>query len=102
MSENTLRRTDEIRAASLLSGQPNDDGSGVGQGDLRGNLGPATQRWTLQVKEEKNAAKEAFDGTAFAKFFVGPGGRQAGTILLAFRIPRNDRNGSKYGMNPKQ
>jgi hypothetical protein len=54
----------------------------------------------LEVKKEKNASKEALDATSFAKFFVGPGGRQAGTILLAFRIPRNDRNGSKYGMNP--
>jgi len=84
----------------LLGSQPNNDGSGVGQGHLRGNLRPATQGWALEVKKEKNASKEALDATAFAKFFFAPGGRQAGTILLAFRIPRNDRNGSKYGMNP--
>jgi len=51
----------------------------------------------LEVKKEKHASKAALDANAFAKFFVGPGGRQAGTIRLAFRIPRNDRNGSKYG-----
>src|SRR5437868_888422 len=100
MGENTLRRTDEIRTASLLGRQPNNDGSGVGQGHLRGNLRPATQGWALEVKKEKKASKEAFDATAFAKFFFGPGGRQAGTLLLVFGIPRDNRNGSKDAMNP--
>jgi len=54
----------------------------------------------LQVKKEKNASKEALDATAFAKFFFGPGWRQAGTLLLVFGIPRDNRNSSKYGMNP--
>jgi hypothetical protein len=54
----------------------------------------------LEVKKEKNASKEALDATSLAKFFFGPGGRQAGTMLLAFRIPSNDRHSSKYGMNP--
>jgi hypothetical protein len=71
-----FRRTDEIKTASMLSSQPHDDGSSIGQGDLRGHLGPATQRWTLQVKEEKNAAKEAFDGTTLAQFLFCPGWRQ--------------------------
>ena len=83
MGENTLRRTDEIRTASLLGRQPNNDGSGVGQGHLRGNLRPATQGWALEVKKEKNASKEALDATSFAKFFFGPGWRQAGTIRAA-------------------
>jgi hypothetical protein len=46
------------------------------------------------MKEEKNAAKEAFDGTPLAQFLFGPGWRQAGTVLLAFGIPRNDGNSS--------
>jgi hypothetical protein len=54
----------------------------------------------LEVKKEKHASKEALDATSFAQFFFGPGGRQAGTILLIFGIPRDNRNRSKYGMNP--
>ena len=52
------------------------------------------------MKEEKNATKEAFDATAFAKFFCGPGGWQAGTVLLVFRIPRDDRDSTQHAMNP--
>ena len=100
MSENTLRRTDEIRAASRLDCQPHNEGSGVGQGDLRGNLGSATQRWALQMKEEKHAPKEAFDPAAFARFFLGPSRRQAGTVFPASRIPGNDGYSSNNAMNP--
>jgi len=52
------------------------------------------------VKKEKNPSKKAFNAASFAEFFFGPGGRQAGTVLLAFRIPRNDSDGTKYAMNP--
>jgi hypothetical protein len=52
------------------------------------------------MKEEKNTSKEALDATAFAKFFFGPGWRQAGTVLLVFGIPRDDSDGTKHGMNP--
>jgi hypothetical protein len=52
------------------------------------------------MKEEKNATKEAFDAAAFAKFFRGPGGWQAGTVLLVFGIPRDDSDGTKHAMNP--
>jgi hypothetical protein len=38
------------------------------------------------MKEEENAAKEAFDATAFASFLFGPGGRQAGAIFLPFGV----------------
>jgi len=54
----------------------------------------------LEVKKEKKASKEALDATSFAKFFFGPGGRQAGTLLLVFGIPRDNRNRSKDAMNP--
>ena len=91
---------DEIRTASLLSRQPNNDGVGVGQGYLRGYLRPAIQGWTLEVKKEKNTPKEALDATAFAKFFFRPGGRQAGTLLMIFGISRDNRNNAKDGMNP--
>ena len=37
---------------------------------------------------------------AFAKFFLGPGWRQAGTVLLVFGIPRDDSDSTKHGMNP--
>ncbi len=52
------------------------------------------------MKEEKNAAKEAFDGTTLAQFLFGPGGRQAGALLLTLGIPRNASFGTKDGMNP--
>ncbi len=35
------------------------------------------------MKEEEDAAKEAFDCTAFAQFLLGPGGRQARAVLLS-------------------
>ena len=60
---------------------------------------PAERR-ALQVKEEKDTAKEAFDGTAFAQFLFGPGGRQAGAIFLAFGIPGNDCDRTQNGVNP--
>ena len=84
----------------MLSSQTNDDGSRISQSDLRSNSRPATQRWTLQVKEEKNTAKEAFDGTALAQFLFGPSGRQTGSIFLPLGIPRNDGHGTKHSMNP--
>ena len=43
---------------------------------------PATPGRALQVKEEEDTAKEAFDGTALAEFLFDPGGRQAGAVLL--------------------
>jgi len=84
----------------MLSSQTNDDGSRISQSDLRSNLGPATQRWTLQVKEEKHTAKEAFDAASFPEFFFRPGWRQAGAVLLTLGIPRNDGDSTKHSMNP--
>ena len=52
------------------------------------------------MKEEKNAPKEAFDATAFAQFFRGPGWWQAGTVLLVLGIPRDDGDSPKHAMNP--
>ena len=49
---------------SRLRSQRDNDGGGVGQRDLSGDGRPATQRETLQMKEQKDAAKEAFNGTA--------------------------------------
>src|SRR5260370_1578363 len=100
MSKDALRRTGEIRTASLLSSQTNNDGSGIGQGHLRSDLRPATQRWALEVKKEKNAAKEALDATSFAKFFSGLGWGQAGAVLLVLGIPCNDCDRSKDCMDP--
>jgi hypothetical protein len=44
------------------------------------------------MKKEKNAAKEAFDGTPLAEFFSGPSGRQAGAVLLVLGIECHDGN----------
>ena len=52
------------------------------------------------MKEEEKAAKETFNGTAFAQFLLGPRGRQAGAVLLSLRIPGNDGDGSKCGVDP--
>ena len=51
--------------------------TGIGQGNLRSNLRPATQRRALEMKKEKNPSKEAFNAAPFAQFFFGPGWRQA-------------------------
>jgi hypothetical protein len=52
------------------------------------------------VKKQEDAAKEAFNGTAFAQFLLGPGGRQTAAVLLLFGIPGNDRDRSQDGRNP--
>src|SRR5258708_4061286 len=100
MSENPLRRADEVRTASLLSSQSNDNGSRVRQGDLRGNGGPTRQWWTLEMKEEENVSKEALDTAALAQCFFGPGRRQTGAVFLTFGMPRNDGNGTQDGVDP--
>ncbi len=67
----------------MLSGECNDKGGRVGQGDLLCDGRPATQGRALQMKEQKDAAKEAFNSATLAQFLFGPGGRQAGAVLLA-------------------
>jgi hypothetical protein len=52
------------------------------------------------MKKEKNPSKKAFDAAAFAQFLFGPSGWQAETVFLVFRIPRDDSDGTKHGMNP--
>src|SRR5579863_3932586 len=52
------------------------------------------------MKEEKEAAKEAFDGTALAQLLLRPGRRQAGAVLLTFGVPRDDRCGVQSAMDP--
>jgi len=83
-----------------MGSQSDDDGSRVGEGDLPNHGGPAKERRTLQVKEEKYPAKEAFNATAFAQFLLGPRRRQTGTVLLSLGIPGNDRNSAQSCMNP--
>jgi hypothetical protein len=65
------------------SSQTNDEGSRVSQGHLRSHLGPATSGWTLEVKKEKHASKEALDAAPLAQFLFCPSGRQAGTVRTA-------------------
>jgi hypothetical protein len=52
------------------------------------------------VKKEKNATKEAFDGTPLAEFFSRPRGRQAGAVLQVLGIERHDGDSPKHAMNP--
>jgi hypothetical protein len=52
------------------------------------------------MKEEKDPAKEAFDGTAFAQFLFGPSRRQAGAVLLSLRVPGNHSDGLQASMDP--
>jgi hypothetical protein len=54
----------------------------------------------LEAKKEKNATKEAFHAAPCAQFLFGPGGRQAGTVLLASGIPRKNGHGSQNGRKP--
>src|SRR5260370_7723714 len=100
MSENALRRTDKVRTTCLLRSQGDDNGGRVGQSDLPSNGGPTRKRRTLQAKEQKHAAKEAFNGTAFAQFLFGPGWRQTRAVLLSLGIPGNHGDGSQGGVNP--
>ena len=68
---------------SLPGSQSDDNGGGIGQGHLSDDGRPTGVRGPLQTKEEENAAKEAFNGAAFAQFFLGPRWRQARAVLLA-------------------
>jgi hypothetical protein len=52
------------------------------------------------MKEEENASKEALNGTTLAQSLFGPDWWQAGTVLLAVGIPRNDRNRTQDCVNP--
>jgi hypothetical protein len=83
-----------------LSSEANNDGSGIGQGHLRSDLGPATQGRTLEMKKEKHPAKEAFNATAFAQFFSRPSGRQARVLLAVLGIVGHDSYCPEHLMNP--
>jgi len=100
MSENALGGADEIGPPSMLSSQSNGNGSRVGQGDASSNGRPAGEQRTLEVEEEKDATKEAFNRDALAQFLFGPGGRQAGAILLSLGIPGNDGDRTQDAVNP--
>jgi hypothetical protein len=52
------------------------------------------------MEEEKNAAKEALDATAFAQLLFGPSGRQTRAFFLAFGIPGDHGNRSQNRVNP--
>jgi len=52
------------------------------------------------MEEEEDAAKKAFNGTAFAQFVFRPRRRQARAVLLALGIPGNDGDSSQGGMDP--
>src|SRR6266568_4277301 len=52
------------------------------------------------MKKEEDAAKEAFDRTAFAEFLFGPSGRQARAVFLALGVPGDDSDGMKGGVDP--
>jgi hypothetical protein len=100
MSKHAFGGTYEIRTPSVLSCQSDDNGSRVGQGDASGESRPAGERGTLEVKKEKDAAKEAFNGGPLAEFLLGPGGRQAEALLLPLGIPGNNRNCAEDAVGP--
>ena len=52
------------------------------------------------MEEQKDAAKEAFDGTALAQFLFGPGRWQAGAVFLVLGVPGDDRDRVQRGMDP--
>ena len=52
------------------------------------------------MKEKDDTTKEAFNGTAFAQFFFGPGWRQTRAVLLALWVPGDDGDRSQRGVNP--
>src|SRR6266567_2015434 len=85
---------------SLPGSQSDDEGGGIGQGHLPDDGRPARVRRPLQTKEEEDAAKEAFNGTAFAQFRFRPRWRQARAVLLSLGIPGNNGDSSQRGMDP--
>lgn len=100
MSEDTFGGADEVITVLSMSGQGDDDGSGVGQRTLLGHGCPPNDPGALEVKEEEDAAKEALDASTFTQVSTGPGGWEARAALSAFGVPRNDGGGAEGGVNP--
>jgi len=58
MSENALGGANEIRASSTLSGQSDENGSRIGQGDTSRDGRPSVERGTLRWKKRKTRPKK--------------------------------------------
>ena len=54
----------------------------------------------MEAKEEEDPAAEAERVDAFTQLLGGPGGRQAGAILLPAADSRDDRHSSEHSMDP--
>ena len=54
----------------------------------------------MEPKEEEDESEETFDAGAFAQFVNRPRGWEAGTVLLAFGIPRDSSDGSQRRVDP--
>jgi len=54
----------------------------------------------LEAKEEEDPTEEAERVGAFTQLLGGPGGRQAGAILLPAADSRDDRHSSERTMDP--
>jgi hypothetical protein len=52
------------------------------------------------VEEQEDPPEKPFDPAPLAQFLFGPGRGQAGTVLLPFRIPRNNSGSLQNGVNP--
>ena len=66
MGEGAFGGREEVRAASV----------GSGEGDAGGDGRPAGEGWALEMEEQEDPAEEAFDTGAFAEFVERPGGWQ--------------------------
>jgi hypothetical protein len=86
MGEDAFGGADEVWAASRIGREGDDDDTGVGEGDVGGDGGPAGEWRALQMEEAEDAAEEAFDAGAFAEFMERPGRRQAGAVPGAFGV----------------
>jgi hypothetical protein len=52
------------------------------------------------MKEEEDPSEEAFDAAAFAQLVSSQSRREARAVLLTFRVPGNNGDGSQHGVDP--
>src|SRR5579871_770518 len=100
MSENAMGRADEIGAAGLMGGQGHDDGGGEGERNSARDGRPASQGRALEGKDTEEAPEEALDGAALGQLGGRPGGSEAGEVLGALGIERDDGAGAERGVDP--
>src|SRR5262249_15307301 len=102
MREHARGGADQVRTSGVLSGAVDDKVRRRGEGNARLDRRPPDKWWPLQAEraeQGEDSAEEAFDARTLAKVLGRPGRRQAPPVLLALRVPGDDRDCAEGAMN---